>query len=100
MTQLTQEEVRDEVLSLFEEHEEHLIAVTAQIETIEVEGLMTFEKKVLSVKNSLVQDASIADDDLEKVYIEEVENIRKEVVEKVKQQIQEIVEKNTKEAVV
>ena len=98
MTQQTDEEIRDEVLSLFEENEEQLIAVTSLIEKIEKEGVMSFEKKALAAKNKLVQDTTVPDDDLEKVYLEEIENIRKEVLEKVQQQIQEVVEKNTREA--
>lgn len=98
MTQLTQEEIRDGVLSLFEEQEVQLVAVAADLEKIEEEGVMMFEKKVLGVKNRIVQDPAVSDDDLERVYLEEVENIRKEVLEKVKQQIQEIVETNTKKS--
>lgn len=98
MTQLTQEEIRDGVLSLFEEQEVQLVAVTADLEKIEEEGVMMFEKKVLGVKNRIVQDPAVSDDDLERVYLEEVENIRKEVLEKVKQQIQEIVETSTKKS--
>lgn len=94
MTQLTDEEIRDEVLSLFEENEEQLIAVTSLIEKIEKEGVMSFEKKALAAKNKLVQDTTVSDDDLEKVYLEEIENIRKDVLEKVQMQIEEIVKKN------
>lgn len=97
MITLTQEEIRDEVLSLFEENEKKLLSVTSQIEKIENEGVISFEMKVLGAKNRLIQDPAITDVDLEKVYIEEVENIRKEVLAKVKEQIQEVVEKNTKE---
>ena len=94
MTQQTDEEIRDEVLSLFEENEEQLIAVTSLIEKIEKEGVMSFEKKALAAKNKLVQDTTVPDDDLEKVYLEEIENIRKDVLEKVQMQIEEIVKKN------
>lgn len=95
MTQLTHEEIRDEVLSLFEEQEEKLGALTLHIEKIEAEGLMSFEKKVLGAKNRLINNPSITDDNLEKIYLEEIENIRKEVLEKVKQQVEELVAKHT-----
>ncbi len=99
MTQHTDEEIRDEVLSVFEEHEERLTSVANQLESIEKNGMVIFEKKILAAKNRLIQDPSIADDDLEKVYLEEVEKIRKEVLEKVEQQVQEVVAKNTQEQV-
>ncbi len=97
MTQLTDEEIRDEVLSVFEEHEAQLVSVADQIEKIEKDGMIMFEKKILAAKNRLIEDPAVLDDDLERVYLEEVEQIRKDVLAKVQGQIQEVVEKNTKE---
>lgn len=99
MTQLTDEEIRDEVLSVFEEHEEQLTSVTNQLEKIEKDGMIIFEKKILTAKNRLIEDPAVAEDDLEKVYLEEVEKIRKEVLEKVEQQVQEVLAKNTQDQV-
>ena len=50
MTQLTQEEIRDEVLSIFEEHEDALLSLASKIEKIESESMITFEKKGNSYK--------------------------------------------------
>ncbi len=92
MTTLTQEEIRDEVLSLFEENEQKLLTLTSQIEKIENEGVISFEKKVLAAKNNLVQDVTVLDEDLEKKYVEDVEKIRSDILEKVEHQIKELIE--------
>lgn len=94
MSQLTQEEIRDELLSLFEENEEQLSSYTSQIEKIEDQAMMQFEMKVIGAKNKLVQDATITDDELEDRYLQEVEQIRKSVLEDTNRQITAIVESN------
>lgn len=94
MSQLTQEEIRDELLSLFEENEEQLSSYTSQIEKIEDQAMMQFEMKVIGAKNKLVQDATITDDELEERYLQEVEQIRKSVLEDTNRQITAIVESN------
>ncbi len=92
MTQLTQEEVRDEVLSLYEEKKEALQKFSSEIEKIENEGIDFFEKKVIAIKNKLAQDASITDDDLESRYLEEVETARKEALQQVEENIYALVQ--------
>ncbi len=94
MSQLTQEEIRDELLSLFEENEEQLSSYTSQIEKIEDQAMIQFEMKVIATKNKLVQDATITDDELEERYLQEVELIRKSVLEDTNQQITALVESN------
>lgn len=91
MAQLTQEEIRDELLSIFEEHEQELNNYTFQIEKIEKEGIMFFEKKVIAIKNKLIEDINIKDDDLQRVYLEEIEKIRKDVLEDVQNKIKELI---------
>jgi hypothetical protein len=92
MTQLTQEEVRDEILSLYEEKEESLQKFSSEIEKIENEGIEFFERKVIAIKNKLVQDQSIADENLEAKYLEEVELARKESLQRVEEKISALVQ--------
>lgn len=92
MSQLTQEEIRDELLSLFEENEEQLSSYASQIEKIEDQAMVQFEMKVIAAKNKLVQDETITDDELEERYLQEVELIRKSVLEDTNQQITALVE--------
>lgn len=94
MSQLTQEEIRDELLSLFEENEELLSSYTSKIEKIEDQAMMQFEMKVISAKNKLVQDSTVTDDELEERYLQEIESIRKSILEEVNQQISVLVESN------
>lgn len=94
MSQLTQEEIRDELLSLFEENEELLSSYTSKIEKIEDQAMMQFEMKVISAKNKLVQDSTVTDDELEERYLQEIESIRKSILEEVNQQISVLMESN------
>lgn len=93
MTQLTQEEIRDELLALFEEHEEGLGSYTSQIEKIENESIESFERKIIAIKNRLVIDSNITDDDLQKKYLEEVEELRKTTLKGVEEKIQSLISK-------
>lgn len=91
MTQLTQEEIRDEVLSIFEEHEDALLSLASKIEKIESESMITFEKKVIAIKNRLIDDVSVPDDKLEEVCLQEIELARKVILDEAKKQIEELV---------
>jgi predicted phage gp36 major capsid-like protein len=93
MTQLTQEEIRDELLSLFEEHEEDLSSYTSQIEKIENESIELFERKIIAIKNRLVADSNITDEELQKKYLEEVEEARKTTLKDVEEEIKLIISK-------
>ncbi len=92
MTQLIQEEVRDEILSSFEEKEDSLQRFSSEIENFEKEGIESFERKVIAIKNKLVQDITISDDELEARYLEEVELARKETLQHVEVSIKTLVE--------
>lgn len=93
MTQLTQEEIRDELLSLFEEHEEDLGSYTSQIEKIENESIESFERKIIAIKNRLVADSNIADEELQKKYLEEVDEARKTTLKDVEEEIKLLISK-------
>ncbi len=93
MTQLTQEEIRDELLSLFEEHEEDLVLYATQIEKIENDALESFDRKIISIKNKLVNDIAISDEELQKKYLEEIELLRKVISEDVESKIKELIGK-------
>jgi abortive infection bacteriophage resistance protein len=87
MTQLSDEDLRDETLNLFEEKEEELLAHEEAIKTIEQEALDTFDKRAIAIKNRLVQDITVSDDELAGRYDEEIqkmgEELKKETEEKV-----------------
>lgn len=93
MTQLTQEEIRDSLLSLYEENEESMASYVSEIEKIEDEGIVTFERKVIAVKNRLINDESVSEENLQKKYLEEVEEIRKIVLQEVEEKIKEVTSK-------
>ena len=93
MTQLTQEEIRDALLSLYEDNEQELALSASEIEKIEDEGFMSFERKVIAIKNRLISDESVSEEDLQKKYLEEVEIARKEVLSEVEKKINDLLKK-------
>ncbi len=95
MSSLTQEEVRDEVLSLFEDNEKVLLSYLSLIETIEDQGMMDFEMKIIAAKNKIIQNEAIKDDDIEAVYLKEVEEIRKKTLEDISKKITDVVREKT-----
>jgi len=97
MTQNAQhidEDIRDEVLSLFEEKEKDLISIDKKIQKIEEEGVILFDRKAIAIKNKLVEDTSVSEDMLEEKYIDALEMARKETLEDVHQKIQELLSKH------
>lgn len=95
MTEITQkqEEIRDDLLSLFEDNEEELTSYTSQIEKIEDDSFMLFEMKVIAIKNKLVSDVSVSDEELQEKYLQEIELARKSVLEDTENKIKELIAK-------
>lgn len=93
MTQLTQDEIRDEMLSLFENSEDELLSYATKIEKIEDDSMMYFEMKEIALKNRIAEDSSIPEDEVEKKYIEGLEILRKEVLESTQLALQELLKK-------
>ncbi len=93
MIHFTQEEIRDEVLSLFEEHEDELISQASQMEKIEADAISSFDINVIKMKNRLLNDIAVPEEQLQKQFLEELENIRKSTLEEVQVKIKELLEK-------
>lgn len=90
MTQLTQEEIRDEVLSVFEDSEHVLQRFSDQINQIESEAVMLFERRTISIKNSLINDENISDDDLEKEYLDAIAKLKDQILLDTKERIEKL----------
>ena len=97
MSSLTQEEVRNEILSLFEDNEGVISSYMSLFETIEDQGMMDFEMKIIAAKNKIVQNEAIKDDDIETVYLKEVEEIKKKTLEDINKKITDVVREKTEE---
>lgn len=95
---MTDEELRDEVLAIFEEKEPLLLSQEETISNIEKSAMDRFDMKVISIKNKLVEDTTIPEDQLEKRYLEEVDLLRAKILEEVNQEIKDFIEKTTKAA--
>ena len=93
MTQITQEEIRDALLSLYEEHEGELISQANKIEKIEKDAIIDFEKKIISIKNKIAEDVTVPDEELEIRYLIEIELAHKAILKDTKNKIQELIDK-------
>lgn len=90
---MTDEELKDEILALFEEKEGELLKQKEDMEKLEDEAFMEFEKEAIAIKNRLVQDVTIPEDQLEAKYLEEVEKARVRILEETKEKVDEHLKK-------
>lgn len=98
MIHFTQEEIRDEVLSLFEEHEDELVSQASHMEKIEADAINSFDMNVIKMKNRLIQDVTVPEEKLQEKFLEEVETIRRSTLEEVQMKIKELLEKQKEAA--
>lgn len=94
LTQEKQEEMKSSLWSLFEEQEATIVANEEAFEKIEDDSMELFERKLIAIKNNIVLDEMVNDDDLQNVFLERLEEARKEVLVDVEKKIQEVLEKN------
>lgn len=93
MTEINEEKIWEEMVALYKEHEDELISADTEIEKIENEGKEFFERKVIAIKNRLAEDVNVKDEDLHKVFVEELEKARIEVLADAEKRIQELLVK-------
>ena len=93
MTQVTEEEIKNEMLALFEEHESELISAAEQIKKIEDDAVMYFEMKEIALKNKIIADDTIKDEEMEVKFLEELELLRKQVLENTQTKLNELLKK-------
>ncbi len=99
MTELTQEEIRDTVLTILDNNDETLQSIISKVEKIEEEAIITFERKVIALKNKLISDTTINDEDLERLYLEHIEETRHLIFKETENKIKELIEKQSAETV-
>jgi hypothetical protein len=87
MTHITDEDLRDELLTIFEDKEEELKSHEEAMKNVEDEAMMAFERRVIAIKNRVVQDIAIPEEKLEEACLEEIEKMRKELVAEVEQKV-------------
>lgn len=98
MTTLTSEEIRDEVLSLFEEQEEKLKSYDTQIGALEDEAIRMFDQETAALKERLINDQTVAEDDIQTQFLKEVALIKGKILKDVEARIQNLVSVETHQA--
>jgi hypothetical protein len=94
MTDINEDTIKEEMVALFEKHGDALLAADEGLLKIEEEGVELFEKKLVALKNKLVHDETISEDDLQKRFLEELDTVRAEVLEETEKSIQVFLSKN------
>lgn len=88
----TEEELRDELLTVTEDSQQVILNLAEKIEKIENEGKMLLDMKVIAIKNRMVEDMTIPDDALEQAVLDEIQKVAKEITEDVEKKIRELVD--------
>ncbi|MEA4910544.1 hypothetical protein SDC9_07976 [bioreactor metagenome] len=93
-----EKEILEEIIVVLKKIEPEFHRLDNQLEFLEESSLKEFEDKAREIKESLIYDESISDEDLEKVYIEKLKEAKEEIFSNAKQRLLEI-EKGIKEEI-
>ena len=88
--QTNDEEIKDKILAIFEEHELGILDLALKVEKIEEDAKMLLDQKCIAIKNRLINDETVKDEDLEKKYLEEIEEIGKVITKEVELKLKEL----------
>lgn len=83
-------EILEEIISVSRKIEPSLHDLDNKLEFLELSTMQEFERKAREIKEELIYDESIAEEDLEKVYIEELAKAKEEIFANAKQRFLEI----------
>lgn len=95
LQQITDEEIRDEVFAIFEEHEQELIDLAEKIEKIEEDAKILIERNIIAIKNKMSGDESIPDDKLQQAVLDEIKRVADKITEDVKENLDKLVKEQT-----
>ena len=89
---MTEEDFKNQLLSLFEEIEPEFARYEKVISEMGDNALMEFEKEEIAIKNRLVHDVSVSDDELASRYLAELQSAHDRILEETKRKISEYVQ--------
>ena len=85
-----EKEILEEIIAVMKKVEPELHDLDNKLEFLEESSLLEFEMKAKEIKETLIYDETIPEEDLETVYIKELENAREEIFANAKQRFLEI----------
>lgn len=85
-----EKEILEEIIAVMKKVEPELHDLDNKLEFLEESSLMEFEMKAKEIKETLIYDETIPEEELEAVYIKELENAKEEIFANAKQRFLEI----------
>ena len=85
-----EKEILEEIIAVMKKVEPELHDLDNKLEFLEESSLLEFEMKAKEIKETLIYDETIPEEELEAVYIKELENAKEEIFANAKQRFLEI----------
>lgn len=85
-----EKEILEEIIAVMKKVEPELHDLDNKLEFLEESSLSEFEMKAKEIKETLIYDETIPEEELEAVYIKELENAKEEIFANAKQRFLEI----------
>jgi len=85
-----EKEILKEIIAVMKKVEPELHDLDNKLEFLEESSLMEFEMKAKEIKETLIYDETIPEEELETAYIKELENAKEEIFANAKQRFLEI----------
>lgn len=85
-----EKEILEEIIAVMKKVEPELHDLDNKLEFLEESSLEEFEMKAKEIKETLIYDETIPEEELETVYIKELENAKEEIFANAKQRFLEI----------
>lgn len=85
-----EKEILEEVISVLKKIEPDFHNLDNKLEFFEESSLEEFNRKAVEIKEELIYDESILEEDLEKAYIEKLKEAKEEIFSNAKQRLIEI----------
>lgn len=85
-----EKEILEEIIAVMKKVEPELHDLDNKLEFLEESSLEEFEMKAKEIKETLIYDETIPEEELEAVYIKELENAKEEIFANAKQRFLEI----------
>ncbi len=85
-----EKEILEEIIAVMKKVEPELHDLDNKLEFLEESSLSEFEMKAKEIKETLIYDETIPEEELETAYIKELENAKEEIFANAKQRFLEI----------
>lgn len=90
MTQETNKSIQDQIIDKFNEVEPILRGSAEEISLVQDRAMREFKEVEKEIKENLINNPSVPEEDLERIYLESIETAKKSIFENAAKEIKEI----------